>query len=236
MMDYIPISMVKEYTYCPRQAYLKLMIMKEPPTESMKYAKQTTNTENITKAIKQQGIQGEIKLEVPVKSTSLGIVGRVDAIAINGNRATIIETKLNIGNKKKTTHKIQPHTSPNNSIHNSRRRNNESHRRQNNNHKPRKTNNNNHKTHTKPKNMDKKNNPRNEKTHTKPRTTTKNNKQSKMQNLLLQKHMPTINHNPILFREYLAIATEARPTGLHASRTLLFSLENIRYLTVELNP
>ncbi|GAB6946848.1 CRISPR-associated protein Cas4 [Vulcanisaeta sp. JCM 16161] len=100
-MDYIPISMVKEYVYCPRQAYLKLMTMKEPPTESMKYAKQLTNTENITKTIKEQGIQGEIKLEVPVKSTSLGIVGRVDAIAINGNRATIIETKLNIGNKKK---------------------------------------------------------------------------------------------------------------------------------------
>lgn len=78
-MDYIPISMIKEYTYCPRQAYLKIMIMKEPPTESMKYAKQTQNAETITKTIKELGIQGEVKLEVPVKSTSLGIIGRVDA-------------------------------------------------------------------------------------------------------------------------------------------------------------
>ncbi|WP_148678295.1 CRISPR-associated protein Cas4 [Vulcanisaeta distributa] len=100
-MDYIPISMIKEYTYCPRQAYLKIMMMKEPPTESMKYAKQTQNTETITKTIKELGIQGEVKLEAPVKSTSLGIVGRTDAVVINGNRAVIIETKLNTGSKKK---------------------------------------------------------------------------------------------------------------------------------------
>ena len=100
-MDYIPISMIKEYTYCPRQAYLKIMLMREPPTESMKYAKQTTNTENILRIIKEQGIQGETKLEVPVKSVKLGIVGRVDAVIINGRRAVVIETKLNIGSKKK---------------------------------------------------------------------------------------------------------------------------------------
>ncbi|ADY01603.1 CRISPR-associated protein Cas4 [Vulcanisaeta moutnovskia 768-28] len=100
-MDYIPISMVKEYTYCPRQAYLKIMIMREPPTESMKYAKQVLNTEKIIRIIREQGIQGEIKLEVPVKSTKLGIVGRVDAVVINGSKAVVIETKLNIGSRKK---------------------------------------------------------------------------------------------------------------------------------------
>ncbi|GGI75927.1 CRISPR-associated protein Cas4 [Vulcanisaeta souniana] len=100
-MDYIPISMIKEYTYCPRQAYLKIMIMKEPPTESMKYAKQVSNTENVIKSIREQGIEGEVSLEVPVKSAKLGIVGRVDAVVVNKNRAVIIEAKLNIGNKKK---------------------------------------------------------------------------------------------------------------------------------------
>ena len=100
-MDYIPISMVKEYVYCPRQAYLKIMLIREPPTESMKYAKQTINTENISRIIEEQGIQGEVKLEVPVKSVKLGIMGRVDAVVIKGRRAIVIEAKLNIGGVKK---------------------------------------------------------------------------------------------------------------------------------------
>ncbi len=100
-MDYIPISMIKEYTYCPRQAYLKIMMMREPPTESMRYAKQALNAKDIVRAIEEQGIQGEVRVEVPIRSRNLGIVGRVDAVVVNGGRATIIETKLSIGNRKK---------------------------------------------------------------------------------------------------------------------------------------
>ena len=100
-MDYIPISMIKEYVYCPRQAYLKIMIMNEPQTESMKYAKQTVNTKEVLAIVKKQGLQGEVRLEVPVKSTKLGIIGKVDAVVISGDRAVVVEVKLNVGGKRK---------------------------------------------------------------------------------------------------------------------------------------
>jgi len=81
-MDYIPIILVKEYAYCPRQAYLKALTMWEPPTESMRYAKDKASTEKLQEILRSSGFDGELITEVPVKSRKLGIVGRVDAVLI----------------------------------------------------------------------------------------------------------------------------------------------------------
>jgi hypothetical protein len=75
-MDYIPITLVKEYAYCPRQAYFKALTMWEPPTESMKYAKGINNIEKLKEILRSNGFNGELITEVPVKSRKLGIVGK----------------------------------------------------------------------------------------------------------------------------------------------------------------
>jgi CRISPR-associated exonuclease Cas4 len=93
-MDYIPIILVKEYAYCPRQAYLKALTMWEPPTESMRYAKDKANTEKLQEILRSSGFDGELITEVPVKSRKLGIVGRVDAVLIKRGHAFIVESKI----------------------------------------------------------------------------------------------------------------------------------------------
>jgi CRISPR-associated exonuclease Cas4 len=93
-MDYIPVTLVKEYAYCPRQAYFKALNMWEPPTESMKYAKGINNIEKLKEILRSNGFNGELITEVPVKSRKLGIVGKVDAVLVKGKHVSVVESKI----------------------------------------------------------------------------------------------------------------------------------------------
>ncbi len=105
MDDYIPITLVKEYAYCPRIFYYKYFMLNEPLTESMKYPKYTY--QEIVALIRSHKIDGEVIMEYPVKSKKLGIIGKIDTIIIHDNRTfSIIEVKTQASKKKlETTHK-----------------------------------------------------------------------------------------------------------------------------------
>ncbi len=96
MDDYIPVTIVKEYIYCPRQAYFKTHLHYEPPTASMRYAKDYWKGVNIREVLKANGIEGEVMVEVPLRSGKLGLVGKADAVLINNGELYIIEAKINV--------------------------------------------------------------------------------------------------------------------------------------------
>ncbi|MEM4683093.1 MAG: CRISPR-associated protein Cas4 [Ignisphaera sp.] len=92
----IPITIIKEYTYCPRIAYFKIFTILEPPTESMMYARESRpSLQNIYEAIKHK-LSDRCCIEVDryVYSNRLGIHGYVDALAICDKEAIPIEIKL----------------------------------------------------------------------------------------------------------------------------------------------
>ncbi|ADM27736.1 CRISPR-associated protein Cas4 [Ignisphaera aggregans DSM 17230] len=88
----IPIVLIKEYVYCPRIAFYKYFMYWEPPTESMKFARYSKI--DILKIVRGYGIDGDIYMEYPVKSRSLGIYGKIDIVIDNGKRVSIAEIKL----------------------------------------------------------------------------------------------------------------------------------------------
>ncbi len=74
----------------------------EPPTESMQYSKNLTLKYNEIVEIVNQNLGSgySVFVEVFVKSKKIGVVGKVDAVAINSLEAVPIEVKLNTSPEK----------------------------------------------------------------------------------------------------------------------------------------
>ncbi|MEM2388797.1 MAG: CRISPR-associated protein Cas4 [Ignisphaera sp.] len=92
----MPITIVKEYVYCPRIAYFKLFTVFEPPTESMMYARESRpSPQDIHSAIKHM-IRDSCSIEIEryVYSNSAGVHGYADAVALCAEEAIPIEVKL----------------------------------------------------------------------------------------------------------------------------------------------
>ncbi|MGC9227672.1 CRISPR-associated protein Cas4, partial [Caldivirga sp.] len=106
MDDYIPVTLVKEYVYCPRQAYFKVHLHYEPPTTSMAYAKEYWKNINIEGILKANGIEGNVIIEVPLRSSRLGLVGKADAILVNNGELHIIEAKINVSKRNLFTKQV----------------------------------------------------------------------------------------------------------------------------------
>jgi CRISPR-associated exonuclease Cas4 len=103
----IPIILVKEYAYCPRIAYFKYFTVWEPPTDSMNYAKLVKA--NLQRLLQSHGIEGTLYTEYPVRSKSLGIYGRVDAVVVADKRVHVVEVKLDTSKsrmKRKAFHHL----------------------------------------------------------------------------------------------------------------------------------
>ncbi|MEL9941026.1 MAG: CRISPR-associated protein Cas4 [Ignisphaera sp.] len=94
--DLIPITLLKEFVYCPRLAYYKYFNFVEPATESMRYAKQVRPSAiEISKTISTFVKDScELELERYVESPRLGLRGYVDALAICDKEAIPVEVKL----------------------------------------------------------------------------------------------------------------------------------------------
>ncbi|MEM4862842.1 MAG: CRISPR-associated protein Cas4 [Candidatus Nezhaarchaeales archaeon] len=88
----VPIVLVKEYAYCPRIAFYKYFTLHEPPTKSMEYLRYTKLY--LAKVLRGHGVEGEIFMERLVRSESLGVYGRVDAVVDEGRRVHVVEVKL----------------------------------------------------------------------------------------------------------------------------------------------
>ncbi len=90
----VPVTLLKEYAYCPLQAYYKVFYMMEPPTESMKYAKAKADRSLVEEKLREEGVEGEFLWDVNVKSKALNARGVVDLVVVNGVRAKVVEVKL----------------------------------------------------------------------------------------------------------------------------------------------
>ncbi|MEM4681573.1 MAG: CRISPR-associated protein Cas4, partial [Acidilobaceae archaeon] len=90
----IPIFLLKEYAYCPLIAYYKTFLTMEPPTESMKYAKEKIDKNVVETKLRRKGIDGEFLWSVPVESKKLNVRGIADLVIVNGFRAKLVEVKL----------------------------------------------------------------------------------------------------------------------------------------------
>jgi len=92
----MPITLVKEFVYCPRIAYYKIFSLREPATESMRYAKSVAPSraqivETVKKFVSEEFT---LVLEAAVESKTLGFWGMVDAVALTDSEALPIEIKL----------------------------------------------------------------------------------------------------------------------------------------------
>jgi len=100
--NYIPIVFIKEYYWCPMEAYLKLSTWLERPTESMMAGAETTERDKLVELLETRHRLREIYWELMVRSNRLGIIGRADLVATTSNdRIVVAEVKLSPISKKK---------------------------------------------------------------------------------------------------------------------------------------
>ncbi|WP_317896082.1 CRISPR-associated protein Cas4 [Pyrofollis japonicus] len=91
----IPIGLVKEYYWCPMEAYFKLMAWREAPTESMMAGAEIVPRDRIVELLEERHRVHELLWEHPVVSRRLRLGGRVDLVAITVNDAVVVvEAKL----------------------------------------------------------------------------------------------------------------------------------------------
>lgn len=88
---FLPVTLVKEYVYCPRYAFYRLFLEKDFTTESMWDAKKFT-IDHMMNALKDH--EGEILAQVRVRSKKLGLHGVVDLLILSEGKAKIVEAKL----------------------------------------------------------------------------------------------------------------------------------------------
>ncbi len=93
--DYLPITAVKEYYWCPVSAYLQLTGPRPRETWSMRAGRQRLPRERIRALLEQRGHSvREMLWEHPVASHRLGLRGRVDLAALTSRGVVIVEAKL----------------------------------------------------------------------------------------------------------------------------------------------
>jgi CRISPR-associated exonuclease Cas4 len=97
---YIPISLVKEYYWCPMYAYLSLTAWRERPTESMKAGAEVPRG-RLAELLEQRHRLRELLWEHPVASHRLRVAGRADLVAVTtGDTLVVAEAKLSPASRR----------------------------------------------------------------------------------------------------------------------------------------
>jgi len=102
--EYLPITLVKEYYWCPLKAYYRLVAWATRPTESMETGKQLQGMHRakIIELLENHHAIRETLWEHPVASKRLGLTGRIDLAAITTKDTIIVlDVKLAPTTRKK---------------------------------------------------------------------------------------------------------------------------------------
>ena len=93
--EYLPVTLLKEYAYCPTLAVLKATTIWEPETNSMRYAKSLEpRLETLAPRL---GLEGyRLVRGLRVYSKRLRLRGVLDAALVSGKEAIPVEAKLKI--------------------------------------------------------------------------------------------------------------------------------------------
>ena len=92
---FIPIRLVKEYYWCPMEAFYKLLAWAERPTESMLAGAESVPRERLVELLEKRHVVRELLWEHPVYSRRLGIGGRADLVAVTDrDTLVVVEAKL----------------------------------------------------------------------------------------------------------------------------------------------
>ena len=98
----LPITLVKEYHWCPMIAYHKLLLWSERPTQSMQAGGLTGEQRaELVKRLEEARVEAqELLWEQPVQSRRLGLAGRVDLVAVTPRETlVVVEAKLNVSRR-----------------------------------------------------------------------------------------------------------------------------------------
>ncbi len=100
---YLSFTLLREYAWCPRSAYFKLHGVREPATWSMRAGRYGAAL--LEEVLRRNGFRGELLLEYPLASPSLGLRGRVDAVLLaDDGEAAPVEAKRRSGRGRRYLH------------------------------------------------------------------------------------------------------------------------------------
>lgn len=92
---FIPVVLVREYYWCPVSAFFKLVAWSERPSESMAAGVELVPRDNVLGAVEERHVLREVFWEYPVRSRRLGVVGRVDLVAVTeAGGLVVVDVKL----------------------------------------------------------------------------------------------------------------------------------------------
>ena len=97
-MEYLPVTLLREYAWCPRTAFYKLHSVMEPVTWSMAAGRYEPAL--IEGLLRRSGYRGRLLLEQRLESRSLGLRGRVDALLVSeegDGEAAPVERRRGLG-------------------------------------------------------------------------------------------------------------------------------------------
>ena len=91
----IPVSLLKDYAYCPRLAYLRAALGPPPPTNTMLLNRAPERQPSPERALREAGLEyTRIEREVCGRHPRLGIRGCADAVAwLRGGGLAVVEAK-----------------------------------------------------------------------------------------------------------------------------------------------
>ena len=101
-VEHLPVTLLREYAWCPRAAFYKIHGLWEPATWSMKAGRYGSAV--IEEVLRRSGYQGRLLLEQSLESGSLGLRGRVDALLVTEEEAAPVEAKKRTGRRERYLH------------------------------------------------------------------------------------------------------------------------------------
>ncbi len=101
-VEQLPVTLLREYAWCPRAAFYKIHGLWEPATWSMEAGRYESAV--IEELLRRSGYSGRLLLEQSLESRSLGLRGRVDALLVTSDEAIPVEAKKRTGRGKRYLH------------------------------------------------------------------------------------------------------------------------------------
>jgi len=105
----IPVSLVKEYYWCPRSAYYRLTLWAERPTHSMAAGGLDGDRRGrLLELLERERVEArEMLWEQPVESRRLGVAGRADLIVVTPrDTLVVVEAKLHATRRGLSTRQL----------------------------------------------------------------------------------------------------------------------------------
>ena len=98
-LEALPVTLLREYAWCPRAAFFKIHGLWEPTTWSM--AGGRYDAALLEELLRRHGVEGRLLLEYPLESPSLGLRGRADAVLVAEDWAAPVEAKRRTGKRRR---------------------------------------------------------------------------------------------------------------------------------------